>query len=287
MKREIIIVGILVVALLVIPFGAVMAETPQEKGWKIMKAIDEMPVVEKMTSETAFKIYDAQGKLLFTKKSRAAIFIENYKDPDNRLSRNISYFFAPADDKGNSALMTENPGDQEDDQWVYLKGLRKPKRVIGSDKSSSFMGSDFSNGDVSADDIDDSHYTWLGTETIEFKEKQIQVEKIASEFKSEKKKEDYGYSKTIDWVHPSSGLTFKSEMYDLNGQLAKTMTLFSFVVLKNRDGKRVFWNTGAEMKTVLKGTKTIMQMDNTKVEDETGKIDPDIFNISYLTRKWW
>ncbi len=285
MKRK--MIGMLLGALFIIPLGAGMAETPQEKGWQIKKAIDELPVVEKMTNEVAFEIYDAQGKLLFTKKSRAAIFTENYNDAEKRLDRNISYFFAPADDKGNSALMIENPGDEEDDQWVYLKGLRKPKRIIGSDKSSSFMGSDFSNGDVATVDIDDSQYTWLGTESIDFKGKQLQVEKIASEFKSNKKKEDYGYSKKIEWVHPKSGLPFKAEYYDLNGQLSKTMELHSFVVLKNRDGKNVFWPTGNEMKSVLKGTKTIMNITNIKVENETGKVDPSMFNISYLTRKWW
>lgn len=289
MKPNVKTIGIVVWALFIIPFSfrAAMAESPQEKGWKIMKAIDEMPVVEKMTNEVAFKIYDAQGKLLFTKKSRAVAFVENYKDPENRLDRNISYFFAPADDKGNSALMIEHPGKKEDDQWVYLKGLRKPKRVIGSDKGSSFMGSDFSNGDVSASDINDSRYTWLDTETITFKNKNIQVEKIVSEFKSEKKKEDYGYSKTINWVHSSSGLSFKAEMYDLNGELVKERKLLSFAVLKNRDGQRVFWNTTMEMKSMLKGTRTILEQSSIKVENETGKVDPTIFNISYLTRKWW
>ncbi len=282
-----VIFAVLLGALFIIPMGTAMAETPQEKGWQIKKAIDELPVVEKMTNEVAFRIYDAQGKLLFTKKSRAAIFTENYNDAENRLDRNISYFFAPADDKGNSALMIEYPGDKEDDQWVYLKGLRKPKRIIGSDKGSSFMGSDFSNGDVSPIDIDDSRYTWLGTEAIDFKGKQIQVEKIESVFKSDKKKEDYGYSKKIEWVHPQSGLLFKTEYYDLNGQLSKTMELLSFVVLQNRDGKRVFWTTGNEMKSVLKGTKTMMDITNIKVENEAGNVDPGMFNISSLTRKWW
>lgn len=90
--KKIVIVGILVCALLIISFRVAMAETPQEKGRKIIEAIDELPVIEKMTSEVAFKIYDAQGKLLDTKKSPSAIYIENYKGPANRLSRNLSFF---------------------------------------------------------------------------------------------------------------------------------------------------------------------------------------------------
>jgi len=224
--------------------------------------------------------------LLFSKKSRSAPFTEHYQDKDNRFQRSLRYFFAPADDQGNGALMIENPAG-EDDQWIYLKGLRKPKRVVGSDKSSSFMGSDFSNGDVAARDIDDADYTWLATETVEFKGKKIKVEKIESVFKDPQMREDYGYSKTVVWMHPESGLPFQLEIYNLNGQLAKSSRLLSFAIQKNRDGRNVFIPTGMEMKNVLKGTKTIMQMQNIQVESAVANIQPEIFKVEYLTRKWW
>lgn len=267
--------------------STVFAETNQEKGWRIMKAIDQMPVIQKLYSENTFKIYDSQGKLIFTKRARSASFVEDYKDPDKRLSRSISYFYSPADDKGNGALMLEKPGDEDDDQWIYLKGLRKPKRVIGSDKSSSFMGSDFSNGDVAARDINDYIFTWQGTDIVEFKGKKIKVEKIQNEFKSKQKKEDYGYNKSVIWVHAKSGLVFKGEMYNLNNQLFKKMRMISFAVKKNKDGKKVFMATGMEMKNMLKGTKTIMDISNLKVEKKAKKVNPSIFSLKYLTRKWW
>jgi hypothetical protein len=286
MKKQLQKIGLILLSVSLLPFSTAMAETSEEKGYRIMKGIDELPVIEKMNSDAIFKIYDSQGKIVFTKKSRSASFTSNYKNPDQRLTKSISYFYAPADDKGNGALMTENHvGD--DDQWIYLKGLRKPKRVIGSDKSSSFMGSDFSNGDVSSKDIDDSNHVWLKSETIAFKGKKITVEKIQSVFKKQKMKEDYGYSKSVTWVHPKTGLIFKGELYNLNGQLQKRMQLRSFTVKKNRDGKRVFQVTGMEMANVLKGTKTLMEVRNLKVEKQAKKLNPTIFTTSYLTRKWW
>lgn len=286
MKKRLQKIGLILLSLALLPLSYAFAESPEEKGYRIMKGIDELPAIEKMNSDAIFKIYDSQGKLVFTKKSRSASLTSDYSNPDKRLTKSISYFFAPADDKGNGALMIENAvGD--DDQWIYLKGLRKPKRVIGSDKSSSFMGSDFSNGDVSARDLDDSDYLWLATESITFKGKKIKVEKIQSVFKDKKMREDYGYSKAIAWVHPKTGLVFKGEMYNLNGQLQKTMKMNSFTIKKNRDGKKVFLVTGMEMKNVLKGTKTIMETQNIKVEQQTKKITPAVFTTSYLTRKWW
>jgi len=263
-----------------------LAETPEEKGLRIATAVDRLPTLEKQIAETVLHIYDAQGKKLFSKKSRTASLTKDFRDPDKKLTRSISYFFSPADDKGNGALMIEIEGD-DDDQWLYLKGLRKPKRVLGSDKSSSFMGSDYSNGDVAARDIEDYNFKWLGTEKIKFRKKTLTVEKLESTFKDDQKKADYGYSKSVAWIHIKSGLPFKTEVYNLSGQLHKKGRLLSFKVKKNRDGKKVFMPTGMEMKNVLKGTKTVMEMKNIKAGKKATKVKPSIFKVDYLTRRWW
>lgn len=263
------------------------AETALQKGYKIMKAVDRLPTFEKVYMENMFQIYDAQGKLLFVKKARSAAFSTNFRDPDTRLKKAISYFYAPADDKGNGALNIELADSEDDDQWLYLKGLRKPKRIIGSDKGSSYMGSDFSNGDMSSTDVEDYHFTWLGEETVNFKGKKIKTQKIQTQFKSDQKREDYGYSKVVIWVHPTSGLTFKMDFYNLEGQLFKKGKLLAFKVLKNKDGKRVFMQTSAEMKNLIKGTKTVIQIPRIKPEKAAGKISSKIFSLKYLTRRWW
>jgi len=262
------------------------AETSAEKGYRIMETVEALPAVERSLSENVFKIYDAQGKLVFTKKARSASFVKDYKNPKKRLSRSISYFYSPSDDKGNAALMFEIAG-KDDDQWLYLKGLRKPKRVLGSDKSSSFMGSDFSNGDVASNDLEESNYEWLGEDTVNFKGKTLKVDKIKAVFKSAKKREDYGYSKSIIWMHAKSGLPFKAEMYDMQGQLVKKMTLKSFKVVKNRDGKKVFIVTAMDMKNIQKGTRTEMNILKLRTETKANKVKPAIFSLQYLTRKWW
>jgi len=273
-------------ALLLVVSQTALAQSPAEKGRQLMEQVDALPTIEKMLADTELDIYDAQGALLFSKQSRTASFVKNFRDSKNRLARSISYFYAPADDKGNGALLIENK-DGEDDQWVYLKGLRKPKRIIGSDKSSSFMGSDFSNGDVAARDIDDSNYTWLGSDKVRFKNKLIPVEKIEGSFKDPQMREDYGYSKSIVWMHVQSGLPFKIEIYNLNGQLFKQATLLAFTIQTNKDGKKVFIPTSLEMKNVIKGTKTIMVQKNIKTEAAAEQVKPEIFRVDYLTRKWW
>lgn len=280
-----ILTSILIVAFSLVSIS--FAETVEEKGYRIMQKIDELPAFEKTFTDSSFKIYGTSGKLLFTKKFRSASFNTDYKDPKKRLSKNISYFYSPADDKGNAALMLEKAGDEDNDQWMYLKGLRKPKRVIGSDKSSSYMGSDFSNGDISRGDLEDYNYKWLSTEKYKFKKKMLKLEKIEIVFKDKQDQEDYGYSKMVGLIHPASGMIFKADSYNLDGQHVKTMTMLSFKVLKNKDKKTVFMPTGMRMSSLTKGTKTIMQTKKVSVEKRAKKVNSKIFNLDYLTRRWW
>lgn len=265
-----------------------------EKGYCLARYVDRLPVIEKQLNQGKLKIYDAQGKLLFTKKTRSASYHTHYNNPDARLSRNLAYFYAPADDKGNGSLIKEIKAE-DDDQFIYLKGLRKPKRVIGSDKSSSYMGSDMSNGDLARGDLDEYNYKWLGTEKMSSVYKvgkkskviTLKVEKVENSFKSPKKREDYGYSKTIIWANPETGLPFKIENYNMSGQLCKTATTKKFTVKKNRDGKKVYIPTELLVQNVIKGTKTVMQISKIKVEKKASSVKSEIFKTSYLTRRWW
>jgi len=277
---------ILALMIFLLPFSTSLAETPQEKGREIMERIDRLPVMEKVLNQINLYIYNSQGKVIFSKKVRGAQYYSDYQDETKRLIHALSSFYAPADDKGNGSLTVEVAND-DDDQWIYLKGLRKPKRVIGSDKSSSFMGSDMSNGDMAPKNIDDSEYTWLGSDTTSFKGKKIPVEKIETMFKKKQMQKDYGLSKAIIWIHVRSGLVFKSEQYNLDGQLFKTTRLRSFKTLKNKDKKSVYTVTGSEVKNVIKGTKTIMKMSNIRTGAAAKSVRPDIFKTKYLTRRWW
>jgi hypothetical protein len=279
---------ILMITLLIflIPFSSILAETAQQKGRKIMEKIDSLPVLEKVLNQISLFIYDSQGKVIFTKKVRGAQYYSDYQSATKRLIHTMSFFYAPADDKGNGSLIVEVAND-DDDQWIYLKGLRKPKRIIGSDKSSSFMGSDLSNGDMAPKNIDDSNYIWLGSDTVLYKNKKIVVEKVQVAFKKKQMQQDYGRSKAVIWVHLNSGLVFKSEQYDLNSQLFKTTRLLSFKVLKNKDKKSVFIMTSSEAKSVLKGTKTVMKMTNIKTGKAAKSVRKEIFKTSFLTRRWW
>lgn len=71
----------------------------------------------------------------------------------------LMFFVAPAD-VYNTGFLTYSydQADKDDDQWLFLPALKKSKRIAASDKSGSFMGSDFTYSDMSTRKISDYTY---------------------------------------------------------------------------------------------------------------------------------
>lgn len=72
----------------------------------------------------------------------------------------IMFFLSPADVMGTSFLTYDyDNADKDDDQWLFLPALHKTKRIATSDKSGSFMGSDFSYADMTKRSLEDYDFT--------------------------------------------------------------------------------------------------------------------------------
>lgn len=73
---------------------------------------------------------------------------------------------APAEQAGQAYLFRENDGG-EDDVYVFLPALDDaPRRISGSQKNGSFMGTHFTYADLETRDVRDAAYTRLPDETI-------------------------------------------------------------------------------------------------------------------------
>jgi hypothetical protein len=81
------------------------------------------------------------------------------------VNKTIVRFLAPADVKG-TAILVYDYEKQSDDMWVYLPALRKVRRVISSEKGKNFMGSEFTNADMSKPNFDDFDYKLIGSEIL-------------------------------------------------------------------------------------------------------------------------
>ena len=135
-----------------------------------------------------------------------------------KTEKRIYRFLSPADVQGTSVLVFDYEA-KADDVWIYLPALRKTRRVVSSQKSQSFMGSEFSYGDLNIPAIDDFAYTLVKQEP--FGGETCYVIDVAP--KSKEIADSEGYSKKTYWVSKDKFAVMRGLFYDKDGKLLKEL----------------------------------------------------------------
>jgi len=187
------------------------AETPEEKGLAIAQEADRR--------DTGFKDYTAN--MLMTLKNRHGeesirkIRIKTL-EVEGDGDKSLTIFDNPKDVKGTAFLnFTHKKGD--DDQWLYLPALKRVKRISSSNKSGSFMGSEFAYEDFSSQEVEKYTYKWIRDEVFDSQECFV-VESYPVDIKNS------GYTRQVTWIDKSEYRTLKVEYYDRKESHLKTLT---------------------------------------------------------------
>ncbi|MBN2160823.1 MAG: outer membrane lipoprotein-sorting protein [Spirochaetes bacterium] len=249
-----------------------------------MKKNDDRPVFEKVKAKGTLKIYNSSGAIKFKKQLIMGTYTTGMGTP-NFCEKYIAYFMAPADDQGNSYMMYHYK-NRADVKWVYLKGIRKAKKVTGADKKLSFFGSDFTNSEASKPNFLDWKYKYIGEEKVNFKGRTFDCYKVESIPINAGVKSDLGCGRRVSFLEKKTILTLRIDIYDENMIKAKELHLMSFLVKNNIKGEKVYYETGLEMRNVKTGTKSQLIFSELKFEEATN-LRTDIFTEQYLTQKWW
>lgn len=149
-------------------------------------------------------------------------------------NQSLSRFIAPADVKGTSVLLIEH-SDADDDMWLFLPALGKSRRLIASNKRDSFMGSDFSYGDVIGYPVKDWHNKLVGEATVSG-EQCYQVESTPA---SDEVRDTSGYSKRLTCVSKTRFVTLHADIWDTDGEKLKEEDRTEFVNVDPARGKWV------------------------------------------------
>jgi len=166
--------------------------------------------------------------------------------------KTISTFLTPADVKGTKTLTHEH-ADRDDDQWLYLPALKRVKRIASSNKSGSFMGSEFSYEDIGNTNYQKFTYTGEAEE--------VDLNGVAC-YKGSRVPNDKnsGYTKQISWIAKDTLLVQKVDYYDRKSELLKTAIFSDY---KQIDG---IWRVGKiEMKNYQNDKVTILTWKEDKV----------------------
>jgi hypothetical protein len=182
--------GLLLVTALVLATpvtrAAAPATDPVQRGLAIAQAADRAGRgfgAERAT--LSMDLVNAYGDV--TKRKLTVETLEGNGDGD----RSKVVVLWPADVKG-TKLLTWSHRSRDDDQWLYLPAIKRVRRISGSNKTGSFMGSEFAYEDLGATVVEKFTYRYIdepkagGRDT--FRLERYPVDK------------DSAYSKQVVWL---------------------------------------------------------------------------------------
>lgn len=197
-----------------------------------------------MDSELEMTTIEKNGKQL---SRTIRIRMLRLADGQEEAVKSLVVFLKPARERG-VALLSHLYDDvkKDDKQWLYLPNLRKTKPILGSERSGSFMGSEFSYSDLSPQGTSQHSYRQVYDATVDGRP-HWKLE--ASPLREQE------YSKLILWMDKETLIVTRKEYYNQAGELWKV--LLSSDIREDAEGNKRAHKL--EMSNVLNQRKTILQ----------------------------
>src|SRR5450631_2548027 len=191
-----------------------------------------------------------------------------------KTEKRIYRFLSPADVQGTGILVFDYE-TKADDVWIYLPALRKTRRIVSSQRAQSFMGSEFSYGDLNIPALDDFNYTLVKEES--FGGEPCWVIDLLP--KSKEIAEAEGYSKKTYWVSKAKMAVVRGLYYDKDGKLLKELIAQDIKLLDPKNKR--YRAMHMEMVNKQNGRKSVFE---TKKVTFTPTTKDDYFTTAYLER---
>jgi hypothetical protein len=208
---------------------------------EIMQAVDDRDDGDNRVADMKMVLIDKNGDT----RTRE---IRSYDKEKGEDKQRIMFFLSPADVKDTAFLTYDYDAyEADDDQWLYLPALRKSKRIASSDKSGSFMGSDFSYADMTRKNLDAYDFKIM-------KEDMVRGDKvwlIESLPKSAKEIEETGYTKSVLFVRQDNFVVVRAVHWVKEGDRLKYLDVTG---LEQVDG---IWTILEMNMTTKKGQATL------------------------------
>jgi len=191
-----------------------------------------------------------------------------------KTEKRIYRFLSPADVQGTGVLVFDYQ-DKSDDVWIYLPALRKTRRIVSSQRAQSFMGSEFSYGDLNIPSLDEFDYKLVKQEPFEGEATWV----IDAVPKTKEIAEAEGYSKKTYWVSKDKNAVVRGLLYDKDGKLLKE---FLAKDLKLLDPKQKRYRAmRMEMINKQNGRRSVFESQKVTFAPNT---KDDYFTPTYLER---
>jgi hypothetical protein len=228
--------------------------------WAAPSALEIMQKVEARDTGNNL-VLDMKMILIDKNGSKRIRSMKSFRKEIGDTTKQMIFFTAPSD-VNNTAFLTFDYSDEtkDDDQWLYLPALKKVKRIPSSDKSGSFMGSDFSYSDMTDRDLE--AYTFKLIKEVNFKGTPTWL--IESTPKTQKTIDETGYSKSQLYVRKDNYIPIAAKHFVAGSKEYKLMQVHELKLIDN-----IWFSTKMSMTTKQgKQTlhKTLIQQDNISVD---------------------
>jgi len=236
---------------------------------EIMERVEARDEGDRQISDMTMILIDKRGQ----KRIRA---IRSYTMDRGEDELSAMFFLSPADVK-NSAFLTYDYAEsgRDDDQWLYLPALRKSKRIAASDKSGSFMGSDFNYSDMTSRDLDAYDYKIIK----EMKVNDQMTWVIESIPRSQDEIDETGYKKSLIFVRQDIFMPIRGIRWVAKSSKIKYLDV---PVVKQIDG---IWVGTKMTMTTKKGKSTLhrTEMNFTNIHFNQD-IDESMFTVRRIEK---
>ncbi|MDH3236285.1 MAG: outer membrane lipoprotein-sorting protein [Alphaproteobacteria bacterium] len=191
-----------------------LAESAEAKGLAIAVEADKRDLGwGDSKAKLIMLLKNAQGQS--AKRQMRMSQLEGSGDGD----KSMIVFDWPKDIDG-TALLTWSHKTGDDDQWLFLPALRRVKRISSSNKSGSFVGSEFSYEDLSSQEVEKYKYKYLRDEACG-KLQCFVIDRYPVDPRS-------GYTRQVAWIDKTEYRVQKIDYYDRKSSKLKTLTMSDY-----------------------------------------------------------
>ncbi len=233
----------LALACLCISTASVLAqdESPEAKGLRIaLESSARNDGFEDFTAGMTMVLRDRHGRESI-RQMRFKV-LEVPEDGD----KSLFVFNEPKDVQG-TALLSHAHINSPDDQWLYLPALKRVKRISASTRSGSFMGSEFSYEDMTAQEVEEYAYKYLRDEPC--------GELTCTVSEQTPLDDKSGYSRKVVWQDTDELRVWKMELYDRGASHLKTLRFANYQQYLDQ-----YWRAGEQtMVNHLTGASTVLK----------------------------
>lgn len=223
--------------------------------------------VSDSTARSTFRLINAGGQQRVRETDGQTKLIAGTTD-----NRRLVNFLSPSDVRGTKTLLIEHSGG-DDDIWIYLPAMKKVRRLVASNKKDSFVGTDFSYGDVIGHKVEDWNHAEVRQESIDGRTCYV----IESTPKRAEVADDTGYSRRVSCIDKESYVALRGEIYDLSGALLKRTRAEEVQRVDDKNNRYQPMKLTAE--NVQTGHKTIIEFANFKAN---GGVRDEVFTARAL-----